>query len=57
MSELQSPLPKSESEEELKLTPIDPKEEAEYNENMKETRSLRQNLLHKNDESTEAGEK
>jgi hypothetical protein len=43
------PLPKSEDEEELKLAPIDPNEEAEYEKMMKETQNLKKDVLHEKD--------
>ena len=39
------PLPKSEGEDELKLAPINPGEEAEYEKMMKETQELRKKAL------------
>ena len=39
------PLPRDDSEEELKLAPIDPEEENEYDEMMKETNELTRDML------------
>ena len=40
------PLPPATDEEELKLVPIDPSEETQYQESMRETHSLTQRILH-----------
>ena len=44
------PLPKSDGEEELKLAPIDPGEESEYEKKMREARELQKKLLHEREE-------
>lgn len=50
------PLPKSKGEEELKLSPIDPNEEAEYKEMMKKTYALKHKMLREKDEPPETNE-
>ena len=51
------PLPKSKGEGELKLAPIDPNEEVEYEKMIKETQDLRQDILHEKEEPPEPDEK
>jgi hypothetical protein len=48
------PMPETEEEEELKLSPIDESEEKQYNQMMKETFNITENLLHVTEEPAEA---
>ena len=47
-------MPETEEEEELKLAPIDESEEKQYNQMMKETFNITENLLHVTEEPAEA---
>ena len=48
------PMLETEEEEDLKLAPIDENEEKQYNQMMKETFNITENLLHVTEEPTEA---
>lgn len=43
------PLPKNDDEEELRLAPIDESEESQFEDMMRETHNLTQNILHQNE--------
>jgi hypothetical protein len=48
------PLPESKDEEEIKLAPLDESEEKQYEQMMKETFNITENLLHQTQEPAEA---
>ena len=51
------PMPKSENEEELKLSPIDTEQETDYDEMMKKTQDLKRDMLREKDEPPETDKK